>query len=49
MNQKNSTNYKLTVIQLKKENNYYTELTIFYGANFGANRKPPTETISVSG
>jgi len=49
MNQHKSTKYKLTVTQLGKGKIYHTSLMIFCGANFGANKKPPTELFSVSG
>jgi len=49
MNEHNSTKYKLTVTRLEKENIYYALLMTLCGANFGANKKPPTETVSASG
>lgn len=49
MNQHKSTKYKRTVTRLKNGNIYHTIFVIFCGANFGANKKPPTELIPVSG
>ena len=41
--------YNRTVTRLKNGKIYHTNFVILCVANFGANKKPPTETTSVSG